>query len=230
MESKKKVNYNCPRCHKLMVEPAKTECGHYHCLPCLNILLRSYFPFCSPCAAKRHIGSSVNPPEIDVKMQEEIKAANKDMFLARMEEVKSQRGFKLKVIFGNDHKEIKGTGQNNHEWCVFVRLANKDEDISNYITKVTFELHPTFLDPIIVKTKAPFEHTAIGWGTFNIPITIKWNPGLGLEATKVEHMLSFDGNGDASTFEIIADKTKLMKAADYDYDASPNWCQKLARW
>ena len=41
--------------------------------------------------------------------------------------------------------------------------------------------------------------TFIGWGTFNVPITIFWRKEVGLvhgqKTTQLMHHLSFDGNG-----------------------------------
>ena len=55
--------------------------------------------------------------------------------------------------------------------------------IHKLIDKVEFELHPTFKNPLkTVKggTGKKFELGMIGWGTFDIPITIYWSEASGL--------------------------------------------------
>lgn len=58
-----------------------------------------------------------------------------------------------------------------HKWCVFVR-GNNNEDLSCYIKEVVFTLHNTFPDYIRTVNKAPFELYELGWGEFDIKITI----------------------------------------------------------
>jgi transcription initiation factor IIF auxiliary subunit len=41
----------------------------------------------------------------------------------------------------------KAEESRSHEWTVFLRSANPDEDISTYIKKVVFILHPTLQPP-----------------------------------------------------------------------------------
>lgn len=204
-------DFDCGICLFLMVEPSKTPCGHKFCLTCLEevLIYKSACPFC------RAEFAAEFKPTIDLKMQEDIIASNKEGFLQRkkyIDELKYQneKNFKLKIVYGNDHEELEETADGNaHNWCAYVRLANKNEDISKYISKVTFMLHPTFANPKVVKRKAPFEISCTGWGTFLIPITIEWKKALGLAKTEVEHYLSFDGNGDVSTLEVVIDKTLL---------------------
>jgi hypothetical protein len=188
-----------------MTKPSKAPCGHKFCLTCLEevLIYKLACPFC-----RAEIAQDFKP-KIDLKLQEDIQAFNKKGLPQGKEYIKKlrdkpEKSFKLKVIYGNNH-----TGHNSHHWCAYVRLADKNENINKYISKVTFELHPTFTNPKRERTKAPFQASCIGWGTFTIPITIEWNPVLGMNNTKVEHYLSFERNGDHSTFEVIVDKTLL---------------------
>ena len=61
---------------------------------------------------------------------------------------------------------------NRHNWNVFVRLVDNNLDINKYVRKVTFELDETFGTVFNDCKVAPFELGRIGWGTFNIPISI----------------------------------------------------------
>jgi hypothetical protein len=84
----------------------------------------------------------------------------------------------------------------------------KDSDI---IKNVTFRLHPTFNPPTVVITKAPFQISRIGWGTFNIAITIQFNDYLKLENIELDHYLSFDRNLSTSSKTICIDFNKVNK-------------------
>ena len=49
---------------------------------------------------------------------------------------------------------------------------NNDEDISYYVKKVVFHLHPSFPEPVKTIEKFPFEIHQTGWGEFDIAIKI----------------------------------------------------------
>ncbi|KAH8740123.1 Gas41 [Cryptosporidium ryanae] len=64
--------------------------------------------------------------------------------------------------------EQKKRGDNaTHSWTCFLRSPD-NEDISYYVKKVVFSLHPSFLNPNRVVEKCPFEVTECGWGEFDI--------------------------------------------------------------
>ena len=66
----------------------------------------------------------------------------------------------------------KADDSKSHEWTVYVRAANPDEDPSLYIKKVVFHLHPTLQPPSRTLDTAPFEVTEQGWGEFEISVQI----------------------------------------------------------
>lgn len=55
---------------------------------------------------------------------------------------------------------------------MFVRGANPKDKIQKFIQKVTYGLDPTFGTTEVTVKAAPYEMTRIGWGTFDVPITI----------------------------------------------------------
>jgi transcription initiation factor IIF auxiliary subunit len=59
-----------------------------------------------------------------------------------------------------------------HRWSCYVRGLNNDEDISYFIKKVVFQLHPSFPEPVKTVEKFPFEIHQTGWGEFDISIKI----------------------------------------------------------
>lgn len=75
----------------------------------------------------------------------------------------------LQVEIGNYVEMIPSEdtqGRNKWKWKVYV------QPLSDYVTRVTFELHPTFQPKIISLVEEPFEVERIGWGEFTIGITI----------------------------------------------------------
>ena len=46
----------------------------------------------------------------------------------------------------------------------------------------------------------------IGWGTFDIPITVYWKKHLKKEITSFDHYLNFDGNGKWKTVSVFLNK------------------------
>lgn len=63
-----------------------------------------------------------------------------------------------------------------HEWTLFLRGPNQHEDHLNglVISKVVFQLHPSFAQPTRELTEPPYEVTERGWGEFEAQIRIHW--------------------------------------------------------
>ena len=78
-----------------------------------------------------------------------------------------------------------------------------------YIHTVLYKLHPTFNPPQVLKRKKPFSLRRLGWGTFEIDITITWKSWLKKEPTEFKHLLSFEGDGKKTVFSITFDKDLL---------------------
>jgi len=120
------------------------------------------------------------------------------------------------VLIGNGHTKVTNalpaggstTLMNEHQWVAYVKTARGSEyTASQLISKVVFELHPTFPSPTVTVMKAPFEVKRLGWGVFNIPIKVYWKPWLKRKSPETfEHYLSFDGNGDAHSDVIEFDR------------------------
>ena len=58
-----------------------------------------------------------------------------------------------------------------HRWTLFVR-GPRHEDLSYFISKVVFVLHPSFAEPIREVTEPPYEVTEMGWGEFEATVRI----------------------------------------------------------
>jgi YEATS domain-containing protein 4 len=66
----------------------------------------------------------------------------------------------------------KADENHTHKWSCYVRGVNNEEDISYFVKKVVFQLHPSFPQPVMTVEKFPFEIHQTGWGEFDIGIKI----------------------------------------------------------
>ena len=82
----------------------------------------------------------------------------------------------------------KAEESKSHEWTVYLRAANADEDLSQIIKKVVFVLHPTLQPPTRTIETAPFEVTEQGWGEFEISLQIFFHDSRE-KPVELSHML-----------------------------------------
>jgi len=87
-----------------------------------------------------------------------------------------------------------------HEWTLFLRGPNKHEDHLNslVISKVVFQLHPSFAQPIRELTEPPYEVTERGWGEFEAQIRIHWKDPSE-QTTIVNHTIKLYPQGSQPT-------------------------------
>lgn len=94
-----------------------------------------------------------------------------------------------KVRILQSHHLIPETkSDNKHNWGLQV-----DPESQPYVSDVTYKLHPTFHDPEVKVSTAPFKLERIGWGTFTVKIVVNLKNGKKVET---EHELTFKGTGD----------------------------------
>lgn len=65
----------------------------------------------------------------------------------------------------------KADEYSTHKWTLFVRGPN-DEDLSTFVSKIVFTLHPSFAEPVREIHTSPFEVSEFGWGEFEAGIRI----------------------------------------------------------
>lgn len=78
------------------------------------------------------------------------------------------------VLYGTTAEplpEKDETTGHTHKWKVYLRGA-RGEDISVYISRVLFKLHPTYDPPVRLVKTPPFEVEETGWGEFDIDIKV----------------------------------------------------------
>eukprot|EP00775_Hariotina_reticulata_P004301 gene4301-4553_t len=83
----------------------------------------------------------------------------------------------------------------SHKWTVYVRGPN-NEDVSHIITKVTFNLHPSFKEPVRPVAQQPYELSETGWGEFDIGVVLHFAPDVGEKDVEVFHRLKLYGDDD----------------------------------
>ncbi|WIA17461.1 hypothetical protein OEZ86_014575 [Tetradesmus obliquus] len=83
----------------------------------------------------------------------------------------------------------------SHRWTVYVR-GNGNEDISHLVQRVTFNLHPSFKDPVRKVEQQPFELTETGWGEFDIGVVLHFTPDAQEKDLEVFHRLKLYADDD----------------------------------
>ena len=73
-------------------------------------------------------------------------------------------------------------------------------------------MHPTFNCEYRIGVSRPGQQIdimSVGWGFFNIPMTIFFTKSLKKEEITIDHMLSFDGNGKSRVVNILMNKKRV---------------------
>ena len=213
MEEKKEkeipAEFLCPICMQLFYQPAYTPCKHLFCLECITqvLELEQRCPLCRTDIPSEFV------PKVDAVYNANLIKKFQLQMKTREEEIKKREHelLKVKFLYGNTHKLVNPEDgeQNSHDWTAFVKAGRNETNTAKYIKSVTFKLHPTFVNPERRITAPPFEVRCVGWGYFQIPITIRWKPELGVPDTHLSHVLSFDENGKTVPFFIEFNKKKL---------------------
>lgn len=81
----------------------------------------------------------------------------------------------LPIVYGSVAFYLgkKADEYKTHQWTLYVRGRN-NEDLSSVVSKVVFQLHASFAQPVRELTAPPFEVTERGWGEFEAQIRIEW--------------------------------------------------------
>jgi YEATS domain-containing protein 4 len=74
-----------------------------------------------------------------------------------------------------------------HKWTLYIRSPDPTYDISSAISKVIFQLHPSFAQPTREITEPPYEVTETGWGEFEASIRIVWKEDSEERSTILTH-------------------------------------------
>ena len=134
----------------------------------------------------------------------------------RVQEKLFKDQIEISVKLGNTHQLIENAqaDQNCHRWTAFVVFEDQllHQNCHKFIEKVHFGMHPTFGQEYVVGTVSPSKPVSIsriGWGYFNIPITIFWTEPTKLQNITIDHMLCFEGTGKARVVKFQMNKTRV---------------------
>eukprot|EP00934_Nitzschia_sp_Nitz4_P005114 Nitzschia sp. Nitz4//scaffold21_size171442//78450//79621//NITZ4_002164-RA/size171442-augustus-gene-0.183-mRNA-1//1//CDS//3329542420//5104//frame0 len=130
-----------------------------------------------PASSTATIGNSSTPgPPLnaDVKGGEPNTEAANSNSVANASRLSNTTAF-LPIVYGSVAFYLgkKADEFQTHEWTLYLRGPN-NEDLSSAISKVVFQLHASFAQPIREYTQPPFEVTERGWGEFEAQIRIIW--------------------------------------------------------
>lgn len=156
--------------------------------------------------------------EVQKFYPEEFKSRDKEMKHIKAEEAKM---LKIKITYGNTCKKtypgVKNLTakqeKNEFTWEAYCDFGLSREVCESLIKEVVFKLHPTFKNPVRTVKKWPYTFRTSGWGTFDLPIIIKWKDHLNMEDLKLEHYVSFDieNNGKSNVYALKIIKPKSLK-------------------
>lgn len=74
-----------------------------------------------------------------------------------------------------------------HRWTLYVRSPDPSFDLSRAISKVIFQLHPSFAQPTRELVYPPYEVTETGWGEFEASIRLVWKDEADERSTLLTH-------------------------------------------
>ncbi len=86
---------------------------------------------------------------------------------------KTANGFYGQVVVGNSAKFLgkKAQPEQTHEWTCYLRGV-RGADVSAWVSRVDFHLHPSFANPVRSFARPPYEVTERGWGEFEIVVHV----------------------------------------------------------
>lgn len=185
----------CPVCQLLLYRPVTTQCQHTLCESCMAIWadvsvntqmeivevdeqpvafnpisgLQARCPMC-----RTQTSASINNNRV-----KELKRKYGQAYAERQAEEEADQANisgdqvqTLTLSIGNKHESIDSNNPNKHQWTFFVRPSRTD-----IIEEVHIHLHQTFRPPRIIRTRAPYEVTRKGWGTFTVLAYVMLKPG-----------------------------------------------------
>lgn len=104
----------------------------------------------------------------------------------------------------------KATEYHSHKWTLYVRSVN-GEDMTHLLSKVVFQLHPSFDNPMREYTHPPYELTETGWGEFEIAVLLHFTDDAFEDPVELYHKLKLYGeddlSGQASTKKPVVSET-----------------------
>jgi len=213
-------DHTCTVCLRLLYHPVRLQCSHLFCSLCLKKLLRSTInKACPNCRADMSDFDQENP-EIDKKLVKLLKKKYPVGILERIEENKAdmeEEKHKIvkKLVVGNDCTSVPKKTKNEDDkdwkrWTLYLDMENEKDDIEKYLDKIVVHLHPTFSPPVLEFKKPPFQVERVGWGVFNIDITLYFQKNTKKPPMDISWYLSFRDGGRQKTVDLEFDDRFLQ--------------------
>ena len=121
-------------------------------------------------------------------------------------------------MYGNTYEVLEnykrlydGSYENSNRWKVYVRLSNKQIDMSKLIDEVRFETDYAYEDKNLSKTRPPFEFHYYGYTAFKFCIIIKWKEWMDKLPTKTNFRPYLHPGGLEKSFVININKKTFRK-------------------
>mmetsp|Transcript_25709 Transcript_25709/g.45768 ORF Transcript_25709/g.45768 Transcript_25709/m.45768 type:complete len:213 (-) Transcript_25709:333-971(-) len=95
----------------------------------------------------------------------------------------------------------KASEYNSHKWTVYLRGAG-NQDITPWVSKVIFHLHPSFTNPNRTVDSPPFELTETGWGEFEIVIQVHFKEDAKSPPLELYHPLKLYSETDGQQNQV----------------------------
>ncbi|XP_067933874.1 uncharacterized protein [Watersipora subatra] len=150
-------------------------------------------------AVKKEIGKSIPVSDRPENFKPVEKLVEENKSIPRKSNVNSEmkcsRGkSQHRVVVGNVSKYIpidmrQRNDQSSHKWMVYVRGPREHPDISHFVKKVWFFLHPTYKPNDLVEvTSPPFHLTRRGWGEFPVRVQLHLKDEKGRKVDVIHHL------------------------------------------
>ena len=210
---------DCAICFEIMCAPIRLPCcNHVFCRECLIHLkpLKDSRLKCPLC--RRKVPNSFDPRRVKVyqPMYKVIKSTFQNELLEHKKELEEKAKSvvlpqKLILQVGNEYREVSnprksrnGKYINKHGWMAFVKIFDETGNPlaeNLLIRRVHFHLNPYFQD--IKQYTAPFSSGwHVGWGYFDVDVTIHWRRCLKKKPMKCSFELAFVEGGTSSTIDV----------------------------
>ena len=164
-------DHTCSICLSVFLQPVRlNKCGHIFCLSCIDEA--NQLAEMRKCALCRKVYREVD--KISVKeLKEKVEALYPHEIKKKQENLKKIIFYRLEV--GNTTQVVETADDNKYQWTLFVREADGERQMKEFVESVEVELHPTFHpSKIRFKPNKPVELRRWGWGTFRIDIKVIW--------------------------------------------------------
>jgi len=177
----------CPVCQLLLYNPVITGCKHTLCKSCM-----AQWANCSVSApmtivrvdeqardfdavtgleARCPMCRTQTSASLDTERSTNLRSKYSKTYTDRENEEAEGEDLRdsiqtITVYIGNHHELVQPRDEgsaNMHQWTFFVRPSRTD-----IIEEVQVFLHPTFRPSRIIRTRAPYEITRLGWGYFKV--------------------------------------------------------------